>query len=1066
MKLAKTVFKKAHWGFPLPLMVFLLLCTGTFAQQTITGTVKERSSQQPLIGVNVLVKGTSVGSITELSGQYTVVVPAGATQLSFSYIGYQTLEVPIENRSVIDVELGEDAANLQEVVVVGYGQQLKKDLTTAVGSVKARDIKDQPVNSFDQALIGKIAGVRVQQTSGSPGAGLSVRVRGVGSITAGNEPLYVIDGVPVSNDNNRASQRSQQYQDQPVNILSTLNPGDIESIQVLKDASAAAIYGSRGSSGVVLITTKKGKAGKPSVSYNSFYGIQEASERYDMLNAYEWAQLNFEGRNNTYRDRFAAGKDTDSNTERASRVPNQPAALIPPEVVPYLSNTAGLTNTDWQDELFREAPMQSHNLSISGGSENFKFYASGEYMDQQGIIISSGFKRYSGRFNMDMNYNRLKVGLNLNPTVTQHDLVNSEGPWFDEGVVALALAISPIWPVYNQDGSYNFGANAWGFAMTDFVNPVALANELDDNMQHLRFLGNTYAEYSILKNLSYRLSLGADINNFRRDFYRPSTVESVGRKGASIPSGSSNTRFTTNWLVENLLNYNTSFGKHSIAAIAGFSSQKETFFRNEITANNFPNDLVQTLNAGQVATGTSFAEAWSLLSGLARVQYNYNDKYYFSAAMRADGSSRFGENNKWGYFPSVSAGWRISGEPFLADNKLLSNLKLRASYGQTGNYQIPNYGSVGLLSFDDYVLGGNNIASGLAPSSPSNPDLSWEKTNSINFGLDFGLWKDALYLELDYYVSNTTDLLLNVPIPQTSGFTTELRNIGEVENRGFEASLTLQNRKGALGWSISGNFSTNQNEVISLADNVPEIIVAGGVGTAQWVTRPGLPIGSYYNPVYDGVFNNQAEIDASPRVANARPGDLKFVDVDGDGKIDFAKDRTVQGNYMPDYIFGASLNLDFKGFDFACAFQGVQGHEIMHLLRRYNYNQEGNMNLMRGALNRWVSESQPGDGQTNRTNRLQTGSNGQTSNWHLEDGSFTRIRNIALGYSFPRKMLERAKISNLRLYASVQNPFTFTKYLGYNPEINSRPDSALTPGEDYATYPLARTYSLGLNLSF
>jgi TonB-linked SusC/RagA family outer membrane protein len=667
---------------------------------------------------------------------------------------------------------------------------------------------------------------------------------------------------------------------------------------------------------------------------------------------------------------------------------------------------------------------------------------------------------------MDMNYNRLKVGLNLNPTVTQHDLVNSEGPWFDEGVVALALAISPIWPVYNQDGSYNFGANAWGFAMTDFVNPVALANELDDNMQHLRFLGNTYAEYSILKNLSYRLSLGADINNFRRDFYRPSTVESVGRKGASIPSGSSNTRFTTNWLVENLLNYNTSFGKHSIAAIAGFSSQKETFFRNEITANNFPNDLVQTLNAGQVATGTSFAEAWSLLSGLARVQYNYKDKYYFSAAMRADGSSRFGENNKWGYFPSVSAGWRISGEPFLADNKLLSNLKLRASYGQTGNYQIPNYGSVGLLSFDDYVLGGNNIASGLAPSSPSNPDLSWEKTNSINFGLDFGLWKDALYLELDYYVSNTTDLLLNVPIPQTSGFTTELRNIGEVENRGFEASLTLQNRKGALGWSISGNFSTNQNEVISLADNVPEIIVAGGVGTAQWVTRPGLPIGSYYNPVYDGVFNNQAEIDASPRVANARPGDLKFVDVDGDGKIDFAKDRTVQGNYMPDYIFGASLNLDFKGFDFACAFQGVQGHEIMHLLRRYNYNQEGNMNLMRGALNRWVSESQPGDGQTNRTNRLQTGSNGQTSNWHLEDGSFTRIRNIALGYSFPRKMLERAKISNLRLYASVQNPFTFTKYLGYNPEINSRPDSALTPGEDYATYPLARTYSLGLNLSF
>jgi len=1052
------------------LAALLVSATPVIAQKAISGTITDASTNSPLIGVSIFVEGTTTGTISDFEGNYELNIPEEANVLTFSYIGYRTTEVEINNRSTIDVALEEDAAKLDEVVVVGYGIQRKKDLTTAVATLQARDIKDQPVNSFDQALVGKLAGVQVLQTSGSPGAGVSIRVRGVGSITAGNDPLYVIDGVPVSNDNARATGEidtgTGNYPEQPINVLSTLNPADIESIQVLKDASAAAIYGSRGSNGVVLITTKKGTAGKATINYNGYYGIQETTTRYDMLNAYEWAEINAEGRNNNYRDRFPAGLDTDDNETRAMNVPGQPAVLIPPQIEPYLTGTPGLTDTDWQDEIFREAPIQSHTLSISGGSNNFRYYASGEYMNQEGLVISTGFERYSARFNMDVTSGRLKVGLNINPSFAKHDLANSEGPWWDHGVIGLALHISPIWPVFNDDGSYNFDGNAWGFAMTDAVNPVALANEVQDDLNHLRLLGNVYGEYNILNNLKYRLSIGVDLNRFDRDYYWPSVVERRGQSGPRVPIGISRSRATNNWLVENLLTYNITTGQHNIDAIAGFTSQKEDFSNQELFATNFPNDLVTTLNAGQVTGGGSTLEEWSLLSALGRVQYNFASKYYVSAAIRADGSSRFGENNKWGYFPSASVGWRVSGEDFLVNNEFISNLKLRASYGQTGNFQIPNYGSIGLLGFTDYVVGGSNIASGLAPSTPSNPDLSWEKTTMIDFGLDLGFFNDRVYIELDYYDADTEDLLLNVPVPMTSGFTSELRNIGEVNNRGFEVTLNLRDRIGDFVWSVSGNFATNTNEVISLAEGVPQIIVGGGTGSAQWITTPGEAIGSYYNPVYDGVFNTVEQVNSTPSVGNAQPGDLIFQDLNGDGVINFSTDRQIQGNYLPDYTYGATVNLEYKGIDLSAAMQGAQGQEILHLFRRYIYNQEGNMNLMRGALERWQSAENPGDGQTNRAARLQTGSNGQTSNWHLEDGSYTRIRNITLGYTFPRTMMESIKVSNLRLYFAVQNPFTFTDYLGYNPEVNARPDSALNPGEDYASYPLPRTYTFGVNLSF
>ncbi len=1040
------------------------------AQKTLSGKLTDQETGDPLIGANIMIKGTDVGTVTDFDGNYTLEYEGESPVLVVSYVGYKSIEVPVENATTLDIPLEVDAANLESVVVIGYGQTRKKDLTTAVATLSSEDIQDQAVNSFDQALVGKIAGVQVLQTSGSPGAGLSVRVRGTGSITAGNEPLYVVDGVPISNDNNRATGEintgTGNYPEQPVNVLSTINPADIESIQVLKDASAAAIYGSRGSNGVVLITTKQGSTGRPTVSYNSFFGWQETSTRYDMLDAYEWSLMNFEGKNNTYKDRFPAGQDSDTNEEREANLPGVPAALIPPEVVPYLEGQPGLTNTDWQDEIFRTAPIQSHTLSIGGGNETIRYYASAEYMNQEGIVISTGFKRYSGRFNIQLTKGILELGVNVNPTLTQHDLANTEGPWWDHGVIGLALHISPIWPVYNEDGSYNFGANAWGYAMTDAVNPVALANEIQDDLTHLRLLGNVYAQLNFLPSLNYRISLGTDINSFDRDYFWPSTVEVRGQSGPRVPLGIVRTRFTSNWLMEHLLTFDKSFGRHNLNLIGGFSAQEEIFESKELQASEFPNDLVPTLNAGQVTAGSSFREEWSLLSLIFRAQYNYDNRYYLSAAIRGDGSSRFGENNKWGYFPSASAAWRISGERFMENSTLISNLKLRFSYGVTGNFQIPNYGSIGLLGFNNYVLGGNQINSGLAPRTPSNPDLSWERTTMVDVGLDLGFFNDRLFFEMDYYVANTRDLLLNVPVPITSGFTSELRNIGEVRNRGFELTATIQDQVGKFRWGVSGNFATNDNEVIALADNVPRIIVGGGTGSAQWITTPGEAIGSYYNPVYDGVFNNRAEIEATPSVPNANPGDLIFQDIDGDGVINFANDRVIQGNYLPDFTMGAQVNLAFAGFDFNLAIQGAYGQEVLHLFRRYIFNQEGNMNLMRGSLNRWQSEEMPGDGQTNRANRLQSGSNGQTSNWHLEDASFTRIRNITLGYTFPSAWMDRLGVSRFRLYFNVLNPYTFTDYLGYNPEVSSRPESALNPGEDYASYPLPRTYTFGVNLSF
>ncbi|MEZ0539364.1 SusC/RagA family TonB-linked outer membrane protein [Fibrella arboris] len=1060
---------RPNWRW-LYLFIFLFTLSAASAQSVVTGTVTDALSNEVLAGATVQIKGTTIGTTTDAQGAYKINVPGNgpAATLVISFIGYQPLEQVIGSRTVIDVKLTSSDNALGEVVVVGYGVQNRRDITTAIGSVRAQDIANQPVSSFDQALAAKIAGVQVTQTSGAPGAALQVRVRGTGSISAGLDPLYVIDGIPLSRDTKFATgSTSTQFPDNPINVLSTLNTDDIERIEVLKDASAAAIYGSRGSNGVVLLTTKRGKEGKTIISYDSYVGFQQVTKKLDLLNAYEYATLNAEGKNTAYLDRNPAGKPTDSNDIRNSNAAwGAPSTLIPPQVTPYLTGQAGLTNTDWQDQIFRTAPVQNHTVSISGGNPNVKYYVSGNYMDQQGTVINSGFKRYSARANLDIKSGRLSVGVNLNPTFAHHDLIKAEGPYLADGVIGLALQIAPIWPVYNANGSYNFDANGWGYGATSILNPVAVAKEISDKLDQIRLLGNAYAQYDIAKGLSYRLNIGADLNNFQRDYYRPSTVEIRDRKGPSIPTGFSRTQNYVDWLIEHTLNYTRTIGQHNLSALAGFTSQKDRRTASELSATNFPNDLVQTLNAGQVTGGSSDIQEWSLLSYLARVQYDYDGRYLLSAAIRADGSSRFGAANRWGYFPSVSAGWNIAQEPFLKSSTWLSDLKLRGSFGLTGNFQIPNYGSVSLLNYQNYVLGPETIVSGLAPGNSANDKLKWEKTAMLDIGFDASFFRNRLTLTVDYYNANTSDLLLNVPVPRTSGFSTELQNIGKVNNRGFEFTLGTQQTFGRFGWTASANLATNRNEVKALGASGDPIIVSGGVAGAQFITRIGEPIGQYWTMQYDGVFKNQAEVDAYPHTATTKPGDFRFIDTNGDKKIDFSSDRTVTGSYFPKYTFGFTNRFTFQGFDLGVTVQGVQGNKIMNLIRRYLYNSEGNGNQFRGALDRWQSADNPGNGLVNRANRLSTGSNGEISTWHIENGSYVRIRTLSLGYSLPTALLQRLHLNRARIYVSAQNPFTFTKYSGYNPEVSSRPDNALSQGEDYGTYPLAKTTSIGLNLSF
>lgn len=1054
--------------------------TRKFNPVNITGKIVDEKGL-PLPGVTVTVKEDNKTTISDTDGNFHINTDANNTLL-FYFVGYERLEKAIGGQLTLNVVLKPSTNQLKDVVVVGYGTQNKKDITTSVASLGAGQINNFPSTGLDKALTGKLAGVQVLQPAGAPGAGIAIAIRGRGSVTSGSDPLYVVDGVPLSdNDVNGPGFK--------VNPLNAINVNDIESIDVLKDASAAAIYGSRGSNGVVIITTKKGNKDKPAVSLNSYYGIQSVTKKIPRLDAYQYADLIYNAHNNTYFDFLASkgltGSATDDNATRLSKLGaaatnTSLAYLLPPEISPYLNKQTGLTNVDWQDQIFHQAPMQSHTLSIAAGSDKISYYISGNYLNQDGVVINSGYKKYTGRVNLDAHYDRLRLGSRINYDYGIYNYLPTEGRFNDnsENIISAALVASPFFPVYNANGSYNYDQYKWQYSQPGVLNPVALAMLKKDRTYEKKLLANIFAEYEILKDLKYKISAGADISDFSRSTYRPSTLPNpITRLTPSIPTGNYITAGITNWLVENTLSYNKVFGDHSIKAILGYTAQKERSTSSAISATGYPTDIVQTLNGATSITGfTSAIQEWSLLSALSRVQYSYKGRYLLSGAIRRDGSSRFGANNKYGYFPSASAGWIISDEDFMKNVKTISSFKLRASYGVTGNFQIGNYSYLASYSPANYVYGpagGTALSTGLYQSTASNPNLGWEKTSAINVGTDIGLFHDALTATIDVYNNNTTNLLLNVPVPQSTGYTTNLVNVGKVNNRGFEVSLSSSNQIGKLKISNSANFSRNINKVIDLGG--VKSIVTQAENTIYFITQVGKPIGNYYTLVQTGVYKDQADIDNTrAKVPGAKPGDMKYKDINGDGVID-GNDKAITGNYMPRFTYGFSTQLQYGIADLSVAAQGLFGNTVANIGQRHYSSTEGYGNSSPLIYdNRYISPAQPGNGFVPRLNRSATGLNAQISTYHLSDGSYLRIRDITLGVTVPPQLIKKVGIAGLRIYVTGQNLFTFTKYNGYNPEVSNDTgnnpiaanNSPLTPGVDYGSYPLSKTFLLGINLKF
>ena len=1040
-------------------------------QTSLNGTVYDEQGI-PLPGASIVAKGTTVGTTTDFDGNFEITLPIGVTEIQVSYLGYRSKEVDVAGQTTISVTLVEDAAALEEVVVVGYGTLAKKRVTGSVISITPETIVEVPSLSPESAIIGQVAGVQVQETSGEPGASPNIRVRGSGSISAGNDPLFVIDGIPISRNltsagvNGGIPGRSAAFQPPPVNPLATLNPNDIESIQVLKDASAAAIYGSRGGNGVLLITTKNASATEEGkFSFDSFISLQDVANKIDLMNARELIDFTRDARNNDYLSSVpgASIDDPIGPGERGNANYELPESFL---------NWDG-TDTDWQDVIFKTGIVNNYNFSYASPiRNNTSFFTSVGYYKQTGVVEKAKFERYNMMLNLNSQLTeKLNLDLRVAPTITENQRVPASAPYFARppGVIYSAIVHSPTVAPYNADGTINQLNNQsyLGGGTTSASNPLAIIEGVDDRIFQFQTRASLGLSYEIMPELTFKTFGGTYINLYNQDFYRGNTLLfREATEGESYAQATSSTE--VNWLWENTLNWEKEINDHFINAIIGYTAQKDNIAIKQVNADNFPDDLVTTISGGQVFAGNSVREQWTLASSLFRLNYAFKDKYLFTGTIRSDRSSRFGADNQTGYFPSFSAGWRINEESFLQSVEAISELKLRFSWGETGNFEIPNYGAIGLLSPDNYNLAGNEV-NGLIQSTIPNPDLTWEKSQQTNVGLELGLFNNRIFLLADYYTTKTSDLLLNVSISSVSGFQTTLRNLGEVENKGFELALSTKNFVGNFSWETDLNFSTNKNEVLSLNESNEPIFSSGSAGVRH-VTRVGDPIGSYYGYVVDGIYQSQAEIDSAPidtQAPNPAPGDFRFKDINGDGEIT-PDDRTVTGSYFPDFTWGVNNRLRYKNVDFSFLIQGVEGNEILNLTSRHMKNGEANFNSYAIFNERWRSVSDPGNGNVPRADRSSGnhGNNNRPSSFQVEDGSFVRLRNVTLGYTVPTNNLFGSSIDRLRFYITGTNLFTITDYLGYNPEVSNISTNALTPGEDYGAYPLSRSFTMGVNLTF
>ena len=1000
--------------------------------RSISGRVTDETNNSGLPGVSVVIKGTRLGTITDGDGNYRLVIPQvydqEATTLVLSFIGYVSREVIVGRQTVINVGLQVDNKQLNEVVVVGYGQVRKSDLTGAVATVPVEEIRKVAVTSLDQALQGRAAGVQITQNSGAPGGTTSIRIRGGNSIQGDNEPLYVIDGIPFKNDG--AGSGSS------FNVLSTLNPGDIESMTVLKDASSTAIYGSRGANGVVIITTKRGKAGKSTINFDAYYGVQNVRRKYPVLNGREYTQF-----------------INDANTNEG-----RPAVYSPAQVDAFGEGT------DWQNEIFRQAPISNYQLSISGGDERTQYAVSGGYFKQNGIVVNSDFDRYSFRVNLDRKLtNKIKVGNNLTVSRTVTNQSRTDGDLGSAGLVTIAaLQFPPILPVRNPDGTYLLTDPALTFTAD---NPVALARDSKNRTTAYRVFGNVFGDYQIIDGLNLRVSLGIDGILQKQDSYLPRSVSSGLAQGgaASIYNAQSIT-----WLNENLLTYTRTFNTiHTITALAGYTQQANRTESSSAAARNFVNDNLGSSNLGSASvplTPASGIGTWGLESYLSRLNYGYKDKYLVTASFRADGSSRFGANKQYGYFPSAALAWRISEESFLKENRLINDLKLRATYGLTGNQDgIGNYPAYSLLGTQNYVFG-NTVSTGLGPAQIANPDLSWETTSQADLGVDVGLLNSRITLTADVYLKRTRDLLLNVTIPSTSGYSSAIKNLGRVQNKGIELSISSRNIDGAFKWNTDLNFALNRNQVLDIG-GAPQIFAGNVANIGQnlnsGIIRVGEPLGSFFGYVTNGLYQSTDELATLSDPQARKPGDRKYLDLNGDKKID-DNDRTIIGRAQPKFLGGISNTFSYKGFELTAFFQGVYGNNILNANRFELEYLNGTTNQDRDVLNRWTPTNTntdiPRASTTRPANRISTR--------QIEDGSYLRLKNIQLAYNLPATVIKSLNIQSLRVYVTAQNYLTWTNYSGYDPEVNRFGQDSRSQGFDYASYPAAKTVLFGLNVGF
>ena len=1039
-----------------------------FAQnaRTVTGKVAEPDGT-PVISAMVLVKGTTNGAATDLDGAFSIRVPSGPVVLEISSIGYETAEVPVgPTQATVNVVLKTDSVLLEDAVVIGYGVQNRRDVTTAIASMKADDLANQTNSDFREMMAAKMPGVQVMQLGGRPTGDVSVRIRGIQSATAGNDPLYVIDGVPTES-----------------SVFSNLDASDIESIEVLKDASASAIYGARGSCGVILITTKKGSTEKPRITYDGYYGLAQVSKKIELLDAYDWAVMFTEGRDGSYLYSVPTGSISDpfgARPESYHRGDDMVSLYLTPE-----ARELNLTNTDWQDEIFRLAQTTRHAVSVSGKTKNASYYVGANYLFRQGTIINSDFQRYSVRANIDGHIGRLKYGLNLSPTYSSENFVDADAQYGSDGVIASALMAPPIFPVYNEDGNYNWDMNGylrkhmWDTQTNEVLNPVALAREITDYREKTSILGNAYAAIEIIKGLEYKITIGGDYYGFVRNFYRPSSIPTRGHKYLDVvkngnepgvpmlsdPSAKAWSYGYFHWNLVNQLSYNHKWGDHSLNAIAVYEAEKKVNKTMTIQGSGTAgDDKIQTTKPVTLDIDNTYNNrtTYAFASWLFRAQYSWKGRYMASASLRGDKSSRFGSSNRLGLFPAASVGWRISDEPFMAKATFLDDMKIRASVGQTGNANIGNYEWLALYGSSAIYMGdGSAIVNQVYPKQIQNIDLGWEKNTQYNVGVDASMWKGLLGLSLDLYYTKTTDMLFDVPVPSASGFTSSNMNIGSMQNKGIEISLSSRKRfDNGFFYEANANWSLNRNKVLHLGNEDAPIIKESDYSGANYITMVGQPVGCYYLLIQDGVFHNQEELDSYPHFDTTQVGDFRFLDTDGDGVLEKDDDRAIVGNYMPDFYYGFGFTVGYKGVDLTASFQGVYGNEILNLERRYLCNMEGSSNMMKLSLERFPY------GELNRATRKSTGNNGSsTSTFHLEDGSYLRLQNLSIGYTLPQKWTRKIKVDRLRVYFQANNLFTLTHYSGFNPEVNRNSSDALRPGEDYCSYPLSRTFTFGVNFN-